>query len=265
MDWAKLPFERLFTFGAALVPGSALLLIVYLHNPQLLIVILRAPDLGYHTKMAIVILCAFAGGWTACSALRALVGALIEALLSVIALPQTETPVRRPQPWHNANWRKLLTSYLANAAPENVPPIYQDVHEAEMKAAEAYPDPLRGRLIYEAKQRKSAADSNDFQWSDWYRHLHRKTLTTVTALEEMSYALAFSFAATSVILLAAMPSTAPVRRWWVGAASAIWLLLILAHIASTLLNFRDPWSSFAKQIEFLQQRLEKGEHFTARA
>jgi hypothetical protein len=261
MDWLKLPVERLFGFLTALIPGAALLLVCHLRLPQLAAAVIKAPELTYHTKMAMIILSMFAAGWTAATALRAVLGGALTVAFGMVKLPQTETPVSNPQPWHKANWR---AAYLGSAAPENVSPIYQPTHELQLKGAETYSEPMQSQAIFELGQKKFAADLNDYHWSDWYRHFHLKALTSFDPLQQMTDALALNLQAASLVVLLAMPSTPVLRRWWLVAGSVFWLFILFAQATTVVRNYRDPWMSFVKQIEFLQQRLEKGEHFTAR-
>ncbi len=262
MQWVKIPLERLFGLVTAFLPGSAVLLLFSLHRPDLLNALWKASNLGYQTKVAIVVLCTFVAGWTLSSVLGATLG-VIGFISGRFEVFKQEEPSAKP--WYDKNWRSLLAKYLGDAAPKDVDQVFEDVFKQELQFAEQFPEPERSQRIYNAYNRKSNAVLNEFQWKGWWSHFHHITLTQKSPIQLIGSSLAHHCQAASLVLLCALPFTPSLRRWWLVSACVYWILVLVAQSVSDVMNYMNPWGSFTAQMEYLQNRVTKGEHFAANA
>lgn len=260
MEWAKVSLEKLFSFVTALIPGSAVLLLFHLHQPDLLSTVWNAETIGYQTRVAILLFCTFAAGWTVSYTLSFLLGSFGGAL-GVMMKQQDPTS----KPWYNKNWRSLLSRYLGSAAPEDVEELFNKTFELQMKYAEGLSEPQRSQAIHDFSTKRSKAILNEFEWKGWWSHFHSVTLAQQSPTTVMILNLAHNFTAASILLLCATPSTRQLRHWWLVSACICWILLLVLQSVGQVINIRNPWSSFTLQMEHLQNRVSKGEQFTANA
>jgi hypothetical protein len=261
MEWAKVSLEKLFSFLTALIPGSAVLLLFHLHQPDLLWAVWNAKTVGYQTKIAILLFCAFATGWTLSYTLSVVLCG-IGGVLGVNAA-KGEDPSCKP--WENKNWRSLLSNYLGSAAPEDIEQIFDKTFEIQMKYAESLQEPQRSQAIQEFSAKRSKAILNEFEWKGWWTHFHSVTLAQQSPTAVMILNLAHNFATTGILLLCAVPFTKELRQWWLVSGCICWILLLVLRSVGEMMNIRNPWSSFALQMEYLQNRVSQGKHFTATA
>ncbi|MGH9644874.1 MAG: hypothetical protein ACRD3Q_20930, partial [Terriglobales bacterium] len=214
------------------------------------------------TKVALVVFFCFVVGWTAMSALNAIVGGILGAIGGLIPLPQSEIPVNSTKPWHNAVWRALLSKYLGEAAPENIPPFFQSTCDAELAFNEqVYTATQLAQKNHETKMKKNAADRNDIDWCTWYRYFHQRSLKRATASQQVTNAVIPAFQAASAILLIAKPFTLQLQHWWVTAACVFWLSVLFAQVFTVVFNYRNAWQSFSPQLDVLQDILNRGQSF----
>jgi hypothetical protein len=161
------------------------------------------------------------------------------------------------KPWQDPNWRALLTGYLGRSAPKDVQPISDETLQVELEVAKHFPETERPKQILEAYLRKAQADVNDFQWSGWWNHLHVTTFNKLDPVATMRVNLTGNFQAASVVLLCALPSTPPLRHWWLVTSCVFWLLVLVLDAVYLVMTVPDPRSSFTRQMEYLQERLGK--------
>jgi len=110
MEWLKISLERLLGFLAALIPGAAVLLLFILHYPELAARVWQLDYLGYQTKVVLSVFCMFLAGWTISTAFNSLLHAIGGAIGGFIGSGSGQEP--KFKPWHNANWRSLLSGYF---------------------------------------------------------------------------------------------------------------------------------------------------------
>jgi hypothetical protein len=252
MEWIKLSLDRLFGLLAALVPGSAILLVLVLNYPEAALRAWQVDYLDYRTKVAISLFGMFLSGWTLSTAFRAVEG-IIGVLVGVFLGRKTRLD-SGAKPWRDPNWRALLSQYLQHAAPEDIEPVSDEVLQYELAQAEEYPDPERLRRIIAAHQKKSTADLNEFRWAGWWRELHSMLLRRLDSVELMSASLNSNFLAASITLLCGSTFTPSLRQWWLMSLCMFWVVFFFVQAAAITINYLNPFSSFGKQIAYLQAR-----------
>jgi hypothetical protein len=133
MEWIKIVTERLFGFITAIIPGSAAMYLLSLHYPQAIKQLWGIEYLGHQAKITILLSSMFLVGFTISSALSSILGAIGSAIGGGLGMKESEF-----KPWHNTNWRALLTKYLGEAAPADIQPVSDDLLQAELEAIQQY-------------------------------------------------------------------------------------------------------------------------------
>ena len=254
MEWIKTILDRLSWFLASLIPGSVLFLLVLLHKPVLIDLVWETQLLTYSTKLFITVLFIFASGHTVNFGLTTVLRAIGGAVGGYLAAGP-ERAKSDVKPWQNRNWRALLTRHLGPVAPENIDPLYKEVFELRMKATQNYPDEERVQMAAALLGERAAADFNDYEWRGWWEHFHR-----VSFLKKGPDAMLYDhinsgFCAASFVVLFALPFTPQFRVWWIIAMSVFWILILILRTIGDFNAFLDPWSSYAVQIEQLEERI----------
>lgn len=153
-------------------------------------------------------------------------------------------------------WRSLLKAYLGSSAPPDTRFISQELLDKRLELISltyAGDENERVNKALEAVQEKSDADWIDYQWALWWDQLHVPALLGRTSpVGLVSYYLLGNFETTGLIPLIAMPWTPQLRRWWVIAFSACWVILLIFRLLALIFTGRDPWSSFNNQIDYLR-------------
>jgi hypothetical protein len=274
MDLAKILLDKFFGFVAALIPGFFLLLVVVLHHGDLWRQLWDLNYLGYETKVAIVVFAAFIAGVTVSSFAGAAIGGFIGGLSAYKGAKAAQAAARAsaadtqvsdtdpgpPQPiplWRDANWRKLLTAYLGNAAPDDLQPIGdQNDYNQLIRFAKALPDADQQQAAFAAIQQRQF---NEQLWMDWWNRLYRLTLQKNDPKMLIGLTLDGNIGSACLIILLSAPFTPILRQWWIVLPSIIWVLISAAQTYKQYYDATNPTESFIKQMEYLQMHVGKGE------
>lgn len=254
MDWLKTILDRLSGLLASIIPGSVLFLLFALHQPSLIGRLWETPLLTYNTKLAISVLFALAIGHTVNFALATLMHGVGGAIGGYIGAGPAR-PDPDVKPWQNKNWRALLTRYLGQAAPENIDPVYEEVFTIRMQAIGNYPEQERAQRAAALLQEKARAESNDFEWRGWWEHFHRASFLKREPEALLYDNIHSGFCAASLIVLVALPFTTELRKWWVIAVCTIWILILILRTLADMRAVLDPWSSYTRQVEQLEEKI----------
>jgi hypothetical protein len=255
METAKVLFGRLFQYVVALIPGGAALLVWALHHRQTAASFWELPSLRYDTKILVVVGCEILLGWSLVVGFG-LVLNILGGIVAGFSKPQSSGDLKS-KPWQVRIWRSALASYLGKAAPRDIEPISDESLNAQLDAANRLPEPQRTQAIVAAYERKGQADLNDFEWLGWWNYFHYRLLTgAIDADGAGREALEGSFCTASVVLMCAMPWTPELRMWWVKAVCGGWIVLMILRSIAVIRNFRDPWSTYTAQMQYLQDRLD---------
>jgi hypothetical protein len=296
MDLAKVLLNRFFGLIANLVPGCCVLLVVALQHGELWRQFWSPNYLGYQTKIAILVFAAFVAGFTVSTLAGALIGGIIggitgykgarlaaqaaasspgphEQAQTQAQAPATQAGASSPGPreqaqapagqvrgepyWRDANWRRLLTAYLGDAAPENLVPINDRAeYDRLMTDADSLPDVWRQQAVAQIQARIF----NENLWTDWWSRLYLLTLQRNDPRTSTALALVSNFGGACLVILLSAPWTPILRQWWIIWPSLFWVLINAAQMFKQFSDASNPAQSYLKQMEYLQMRVGKGEH-----
>jgi hypothetical protein len=252
MEWIK-SVERFLRFLTSLIPGSAIFIVFLIHSPRTIEKVWAAPSLGYQSKVALILAAMFAAGWTLTAFLNAIGGA-IGGAFGANSKDETQS-TDATMPWFNRNWRARVAKYLAEAAPKDLDPVFDEVFQQELAFAEKFPEPDRSSRISDAYGRRSLAALNALQWKGWWSHYHVVALNDTNPDSLIAFNLADAFASASLVILVSAIWTPSFRHWWILGAASFWVVLLVTRVYATVKQYENPWSSFGKQMELLQNRL----------
>jgi hypothetical protein len=121
-------------FLAALIPGSAVLLVFILNKQSSLLELWNTTALGYETKLTLVLLCTFSAGFVIQHAITR-IGASVGGFIRGFGQWDEKRDELRdqPQPWRDPVWRALLKNYLGGSAPDDIPFISQEAYDQQLK------------------------------------------------------------------------------------------------------------------------------------
>lgn len=258
MDLLKIALERFFIFLAALIPGSAVLLIFLLNGQSSLITLWNTALLGYETKMAIVLLATFSAGFViqhAVTRIGAAVGGFIRGFSQWDE--KREEQKDKPQPWRDPIWRALLKGYLGASAPEDIHYITEEAHNQRLKIiSDFYPENDREFEAVKAFSEKLKAEMADNEWSTWWDQLQSPAvLRSHDLIAIMTLSLTGSFHSASLILLVGTIWTPSLRHWWLVLFCLYWLMDLVLQLPYVISLGRDPWRSFNIQVEYLRSQI----------
>lgn len=259
MDLLKVALERFFVFLAALIPGSAVLLVFILNKQSSLIRLWNTAALGYETKIAIVLLCTFSAGFVIQHVITR-IGAGIGGFIRGFGQwdEKREKLRDQPQPWRDPVWRALLKGYLGASAPEDIPYISEETHNQRLKIISDFRPEGDDRVleIANAFREKLNGEIADDQWSTWWEQLQLPAvLRSHDLIASMTFSLTGNFQSASVILLVAMFWTPDLRHWWLVLFCLYWLMDLILHLPYVATLGRDPWRSFHIQVEYLRSQI----------
>ena len=253
MEWIKITVDRLFGFLTALIPGSAALYLFALHYPHSIKQFWLIGYLGYQTKITISLFSMFLVGWTISTALNSFLGAIGGAIGGLTRMKESEF-----KPWHDKNWRALLTKYLSDAAPPDIQPISETVLQSELESINQYLDSdERVQRSLDAVMRKNEADLNDFMWSRWWTQFHIMLALDFDPITKMRMSLTHNFQAASIIILCSIPFNPSLNQWWLIAICVFWIVLMVIEGISFLFFIRNPWSTLYRQMAYLEKKLAR--------
>jgi hypothetical protein len=254
MEWIKIVTERLFGFLTALIPGSAAMYLLSLHYPQAIKQLWSIEYLGYQAKITILLSSIFLVGFTISAALGSIIG-FTQSLIG------TTRRIKEPEfkPWHNPNWRALLTKYLSEAAPVDIEPLSDAILQDELKAIlqSTEDEDERQQRILDAVQRKNRADLNDYSWSGWWNQLHGMLAFDHDPITAMKMNVIHNLQAASLVLLCGIPFNPSLRHWWLIAICVYWIVVMVAEGINVVILLQDPWKTFHKQMAYLEKKLVK--------
>jgi hypothetical protein len=122
IDFGKLPFEKALHLIVKILPGFALLSLYDALHQGTIQRLFSIPFLGYATKLGLVGMICFLGGYSLTSFLSALEGAIGHAIGYLWASIMTD---RHPYqdaiaPWRDERWRSAYEQRYGAAAPRNL-------------------------------------------------------------------------------------------------------------------------------------------------
>ncbi len=259
MEWIKIATERLFGFLTDLIPGSAAMYLLSLHYPQAIKQLWSIEYLGYQAKITILLSSMFLVGFTISAALSSIIG-------GILGFIDTTRRIKEPEfkPWHNTNWRALLTKYLGEAAPVDIQPVSDAILQDELKAIQQYTDDEdeRQQRILDTVLRKNKADLNDYLWSGWWNQLHGMLAFDHDPITTMKKNLIHNLQAASLVLLCGIPFNPSLRHWWLIAICVFWIVVMVVDGINVVILAQDPWRTFHKQMAYLEKKLVKERSIT---
>jgi hypothetical protein len=244
MDWTKYPLEKLFSFVAAVIPGSVLLLIFgQLHW------FFALGFLGYRTKLSLAILAAFVFGFTATTFLSAILGAIGGAIGAASYKPPHSYDTA---PWRDPEWRQLVKQRLGPRCPNDSRPMSSLTVDLRTKLAAHLPQDQQADALIALHGERLAAESDDLSWSMLYGDYHNIVLEpTKDVVWHVHTGLTFNLETAALIVLLSAAAVPVVRHWWCILPSCIWVLLLVVETTVTMKKALDKWSTLSDQIKYL--------------
>lgn len=180
MDFSRYPLERLVYFAASIIPGAAIVLILYLKVPFVLQLLFWNGFLGYKTKVAIGLIAIFAIGYSLTTFLGMFLGGF-GGFLGKTKYFRLRSHIQRTgdvAPWRDPRWRTVLASYLGpNSPPAGPAFMTQKVYELRLKMLEGFPNPQqRQNAINGLNNERLQSQMADLKWEQWYEHFHERVL-----------------------------------------------------------------------------------------
>jgi hypothetical protein len=254
MELGKIQIEKVFSFIAAIIPGSVTIYVYYLANPHAFTALRGFDHFGYATKISIALTLAFVIG----NSLQMFLYAMGYAIGEVFTSRKLDKqPLRlMTAPWRDPGWRKLAAPYLGEHTPNDTLPMSDVTYDLRLKMLEdlSEVDKLMAKtnLLIE----RASLDSDDNDWKMWYlqlnkqREAHRKW----DVAQYVHGGLKDSFHAIAIYLTISMLFVPGVRNWMTFLFCGVWLFLMYAEVSVSLSKAVDPWSTSSQQIEFLANK-----------
>lgn len=172
LDFSRVTYSSVLEVIAPIVPGGILAVGTLVLNPALAARLLSNPLLGYRSRLVATVFVSYTAGlllYLLVNYSSYLLGYVIGTLWGSKLFPNP------PTPWKNLVWRRSARKFLGpDFAPSTDELYFQNLHEQELKKAEAIED-LEARanqkkFIQELFMPKIVADG-DWYW--WYQVLSK--------------------------------------------------------------------------------------------
>jgi hypothetical protein len=256
MDFSRYPLERLVYFAASVIPGSAIVLILYLKAPLVLQLLFWNAFLGYKTKVAIGLVAVFAIGYSLTTFLGMILGG-IGGALGKTKWFASRSQIQRDgdiAPWRDPRWRTVLASYLGPNAPSPTPEFMtQKVYDLRLKMLEGFPNPQqRQNAINGLNNERLQSQMADLKWEQWYEHFHKRVLEPSDRewFVHIKRGLNPNFETAGLVVLIAAFFIPGFQHWWVLGPAGAWTFLLIAEELNSLQNVMNQWMSLSKQIKY---------------
>jgi hypothetical protein len=251
MNFDKYPLDKAFQFIAGIVPGSAVIWMVYLRYPTWIVYIIYSPFLGYKTKLSIMLVLAFLIGNSITKLLARLAGAFGGAI-GAISIGQSTQSTYDTAPWRDLRWRAAAKTYLGNIAPKDTFPMSESSFNLRLQLVQQTQGDQTDRTDQLIRERLEYS-FDDSEWASWYRQFHFELLQTSQDdfVRYISGGLSTNMSATAISLLFGTIFVPCIRT------APLYLICSIFIVASTftgiieLFQAIDYWSSLSKQIRFL--------------
>ena len=251
MNFDKYPLDKAFHFIAGIVPGGAVLWMVYLRYPTWIASIIYSPFLGYRTKLSIMLVLAFLIGNSVTKLLSRLAGAFGGAVGAISASRSTQS-MSDAAPWRDLRWWAAAKTYLGNIAPKDTFPMSDSSFNFRIQLIQQSPDDQAERTN-ELIRERLGYQFDDSEWASWYRQFHFEILQTSQDdfVWYISGGLSSNMSATALSLLCGTIFVPCIRT---APLYLICSIFILASTFTGILELRQAinyWGSLSKQIRFL--------------
>jgi len=255
MDLSKYPLEKFFFFMAGIIPGFVALLIFQLAAPGSFGWFFGLGFLGYKTKLSLILLTAFVIG----NSLTTFLSSILGALGGLIGQRESKKPYQPPHalpvaPWRDILWRAALGQRLGVQAPNDTTLVSDALYNLRQEQLKFLPEADRGVAQINLDRERLDTQMEDSKWAQWYDHYHRRVLTARSEWDFQRYVqhgLVFNLETAAVYTILSATVVPAVRHWWIIVPASIWTVLLAAKQYSDVSDFRDPWATLAKQIEYL--------------
>ena len=212
-EMSAIPWEKISTFALAVLPGGAALGVYQAAHPDFLHAVMSFPDLGYKTKLAVVVLCTLVAGFV----IRTLV---IDFFYNRFVLPITRLKRLESQEWRDPKFRAVFRDKFPELAPQEIPLISNEEFERRK---------LNANSMDEVEARKAAIRANleaydealevDSQWRAWFKHYSPPSARRVEMLDyryQIREGLTSNIFAASIYLAVGSIFVPSLRTWWVA-------------------------------------------------
>lgn len=258
MDLPKFPLEKIFYFAAGVIPGFVALLIFQLAVPGSFGWFFTLGFLGYRTKLSLILLTAFIIGNSMTTFLNALLGAAGGAYGTWSARRQAYQPPNSYDiaPWRDQRWRVALRKRLGAQAPNDTLLLKEQLFNLRRESINFLPEAQRPSALAGLNLEKIESEMDDGKWAGWYEQYHHVILTRRPRWDAQAYVqqgLSFNLETAAVYALASMPLVPGLRHWWCIVPASMWTLILAAQQYTSVLHYKDKWSTLTEQIEYLSQ------------
>lgn len=97
---------------------------------------------------------------------------------------------------------------------------------------------------------------DDGKWAQWYDQYHHVILARRPRWDVQAYVqhgLSFNLETAAVYVLISMLLVPSLRHWWCIVPASIWTLILVAQQYTSVVHYKDTWSTLTEQIEYLLQ------------
>jgi hypothetical protein len=265
MDLSKYPLEKFFFFVAGIIPGFVALLIFQLAAPGSFDWFFTLGFLGYKTKLSVILITAFIVG----NSLTTFLNSILGAVGGFMGHREAQKPFQPPHtqgvaPWRDIRWRVALRERLGAQTPNDTILISEQMFNLKREGLDFMPEVERPVALANLNRERLDTEMDDLKWSQWYDHYHQKILTGRNRWDVQGYVqhgLVFNLETAAVYTLLSAPLVPAVRHWWCILPAAMWSLILVAQLYSGMSDFRNPWTTLSKQIEYLSEGDSSAEFF----
>ena len=244
MDLSKFPLDKLFYFVAGVIPGFVALLIFQLAAPGSFGWFFALGFLGYKTKLSLILVAAFAVGYSMTTILAGLLGAIGGAIGTVIGLrPYKPSHSYAVAPWRDPRWRTLVRSQLGAQAPNDTRLMSQEALDHRRRMVDLLPEDQRSIALADLNLERINAEIDDDSWAQWYDHYHRIVLQPDDRdfVSHVRTGLNLNLETAAVYVLLSAAVVPSVRHWWCILPACMWVLILVAEVFSAWKRFTDKW------------------------
>jgi hypothetical protein len=255
MDLIKVTIDKFFGFLAAVIPGITVLIVFSINHPSFATTIRDINYLGYGTKLSLILAAAVIAGWTVTTFYLMIISAW-ETIVGGAFKKWTEAGWKiKDPPWRNKNWRSLVITYLGTAAPEDLDFISDEDYKAQFDKIQRESADSMNDAIAALSLAKAKSDHTEEYWRTWWDTLHKDVFRKLDPVMQISSTIELNLQAASLVLLFAMPGTPVLQKWWLIGFCLFWLWLRASRIFARLFLYRNPWSTFPKQMDYLREQM----------
>ncbi len=257
MDLSKYPLEKLLYFVAGIVPGFVALLIYHVASHVSFAWLFSLGFLGYRTKIALVLMAAFAVGNSMTRFLDGLLGGIRGAVQGAVWKNPQSLDVA---PWRDHRWRVALAGVLGSRTPDDRPFVTESVWKIRRSVYDGQPDAIRNPALLTLDRERAESVVNDGDWERWYRHYHWLVLKPGDrdVVQHVQNGLSFNLQTASVYALISVAFVPELRHWWCILPASWWTFDLLNGTFWGVRNGADWWFTLDQQITYLTQ-LPRGE------